>query len=237
MKRLGWKGIWTAILAVAVWVAGGWVGFPTIFRIFFMGYVALGLLFFLFLDARAMRLPSRPILAIVTFFLIASAVLTLVGALLPQYDPVIEMQKIWRIQEAAIEQEREKRHKAIAEAAKKVSPEAVLEKAELITRGKQVYTDYECYNCHKIGGRGGVKRRGPALDNIGSLITPEQMQDKILATASWYPEGFEKEYEEQTMPFDYDERITEKELGALIAYLTTLKDPAGKTPKPVFTEE
>ena len=257
MNRLGWRLSWTVVIAIAIWVASGWAGFPMIFRLFFLGYVVPGLLFFLFLDARPRRLPARPIPAIVTFFVVISAILTLAGFVLPQYDPKVEIEKIQRIQKIAVEQEQEKRQKAITEAVEAAKKEllAQMEKegktqvakkavpgeaapgtvdAKRVEFGKQVYKDYECYNCHKLGGKGGVKRRGPALDNIGSLVTPEQMKDKILATASWYADGFEKEFKKQTMPDNYPELMSEKEMDALVDYMLTLKDTRVDTPKPIF---
>lgn len=255
--RLRWRLFWTIISAVVVWVVSGQAGFPTIFRIFFIAYVVLGLLFFLFLDASPLRLPRRPILAIVIFFLIASVVFTLAGFLLPQYDPKIEMEKIHRIQQIAIEQEKEKEQMAIAEAVEAAKKEflAQLEKegitqvakkvipgrpaptesdAKRIAFGKQVYKDYECYNCHKIGGKGGVKRRGPALDNMGNLVTAGQLKDKLWDPMVWYAEGFEKEYKKITMPDNYPKIMSEAERDALVVYLMSLRDPAAETAKPIF---
>lgn len=258
MHKLGRKLLWTVVLAVMIWVGSGFIGFPVIFQAFFVGYVALGFLFFLLLDARPLRLPGRPLVAIVIFFLIASAVLTLAGALLPQYDPAVEKEKIQRIQQMALEQEKEKQQKVIAEAveaakkellaqfekekvtevAKKVplpTPEGVDPK--LIAFGKQVYNDYECYNCHKIGGKGGVKRRGPELDNIGNLVSAEMLKKKILDPYAFSTEGFEKEFKKGVMPDNYPDLMTEKEIDALVAYLLTLKNEAVKTPKPIFDVE
>jgi mono/diheme cytochrome c family protein len=254
---LGWKLFWTLLSGVAVWVASGLIGFPKIFKVFFVGYVVLGLLFFLLLDARPLRLPYKPIAAIVTFFIIASAVLTLAGVLLPQYDPAVEMEKIRRIQQIAREQEQEKQQKAITEAveaakkellaqlekegltkvAKKVPPvEAIppVAEAKLIAFGKLVYNDYECYNCHKIGGKGGVKRRGPELDNIGNLVSAEMLKKKLLDPYAFSTEGFEKEFKKAVMPDNYPELMTEKEMDALVAYMLTLRNTAVNTPKPIF---
>src|SRR5207244_12358761 len=35
----------------------------------------------------------------------------------------------------------------------------------LVALGKEQYDLQECYNCHKIGGRGAAKKRGPVPDN------------------------------------------------------------------------
>lgn len=109
--------------------------------------------------------------------------------------------------------------------------------ADPVAYGKEVYKDYECYNCHKIGGKGGVKRRGPELDNIGSLVPAEMLKKKLLDPKTFFAEGFEKEYKKGVMPDNFPDLMSDKEMDALVAYLTTLKNPAAKTPKPIFKEE
>ena len=100
-----------------------------------------------------------------------------------------------------------------------------------IAYGKDVYDLYECYNCHKIGGKGSVKKRGPILDNIGGLATADQLKKKIFEPMAFMAEGFEKEFKKKTMPKNYPELMSEEELEALVAYLLTLKDASVKTPK------
>jgi hypothetical protein len=103
---------------------------------------------------------------------------------------------------------------------------------DLVALGKEQWNLQECYNCHKLFGEGG-KKRGPELDNIGSLLTAEQLREKILDPQSWMAEGFEKEYEKKKMPDKYKELMEEKEIDALVAFLTTLKNPSVNTPKPI----
>jgi mono/diheme cytochrome c family protein len=105
---------------------------------------------------------------------------------------------------------------------------------ELVERGKQAYEDWECYNCHKVGGKGGVKRRGPELDNIGNLVSPEALRAKILQPTFFLAKGFEEEYDKVTMPDDYGKRMSDDEVNALVAYLSTLKDTSVETPTPLF---
>ncbi|HKW86901.1 MAG TPA: c-type cytochrome [Nitrospiraceae bacterium] len=106
----------------------------------------------------------------------------------------------------------------------------------LVARGMEVYELHECYNCHKIGGKGSVKKRGPVLDNIGNLLTIEDFKKKIFDPTYLYAEGFEKEHKKGLMPDKYKDLMTEEELNALAAYLSTLKNPAVETPKPVFVK-
>jgi mono/diheme cytochrome c family protein len=102
-----------------------------------------------------------------------------------------------------------------------------------VAYGKDVYELYECYNCHKIGGKGSVKKRGPILDNIGNLATAEQLKKKIFEPLTFMAEGFEKEYKKKTMPKNYSELISDGELDALVTYLGTLKNGSKDTPKPI----
>lgn len=103
----------------------------------------------------------------------------------------------------------------------------------LIALGKEQYDLQECYNCHKVGGKGSVKKRGPILDNIGSLMKPEEMKEKLMNPRSWMADGFEKEYNKKLMPGKYKELMSEQEIDALVAYLSSLKDASVQTPKPI----
>jgi mono/diheme cytochrome c family protein len=103
----------------------------------------------------------------------------------------------------------------------------------LIALGKEQYDLQECYNCHKIGGKGSVKKRGPTLDNIGNLMKPEEIKEKILNPRAWMAEGFDKEYAKKQMPAKYKELLADAEVNALVAYLSSLKDSSVQTPKPI----
>lgn len=103
---------------------------------------------------------------------------------------------------------------------------------EIIEIGKYVYLDYECYNCHKIGGKGG-KKRGPKLDNIANLVTAAQLKDKIFNPENWLAEGYEKRKKDK-MPDKYPDVMSDLELEALTIYLMTLNDASVDTPEPVF---
>jgi len=103
---------------------------------------------------------------------------------------------------------------------------------DLVALGKEQWNLQECYNCHKLFGEGG-KKRGPELDNIASLMTPDEIRQKVLDPQSWMADGFEKEYEKKKMPDKYKELMEDKEITALVAFLSTLKNPAVNTPKPI----
>jgi len=105
-----------------------------------------------------------------------------------------------------------------------------------VAYGKEVYELYECYNCHKIGGKGSVKKRGPMLDNIGNLATVDQIKKKVYNPKYMMADGFDKEYEKGLMPKNYTELISEGELDALAAYLSSLKNTSVNTPKPIVKQ-
>lgn len=111
-------------------------------------------------------------------------------------------------------------------------PGAPTARGDLVALGKEQWNLQECYNCHKLFGEGG-KKRGPELDNIGNLMTPEALRQKVLEPQSWMAEGFEKEYEKKKMPDKYRELMEDKEIDALVAFLSTLKNPSVNTPKPI----
>ncbi len=104
----------------------------------------------------------------------------------------------------------------------------------LIQRGLAVYQEFECNNCHKIGAEGWKKRKGPVLDNIGGLVTAEQLKEKLWDPMAWFAEGYEKEYKKVVMPDNYPELMSEAERDALVVYLMTLRNPDRETPKPVY---
>ena len=103
---------------------------------------------------------------------------------------------------------------------------------DLVKLGEEQWQLQECYNCHKLRGEGG-KKRGPELDNIANLMTPDEIRQKVLDPQSWMADGFEKEYEKKKMPDKYKELMEEKDITALVAFLSTLKNPSVNTPKPI----
>ncbi|MBM4125063.1 MAG: cytochrome c, partial [Nitrospira sp.] len=204
----------------------------------------------------------KAIVVLVAFYAVLSVVYIGGASLLPQYDPEDEkgkIEKLLKAKRAATEQGKAEellaRAKALAEKAdgimarlQAVGGAAVAEApaggdgakpagaaaagGDVIALGKEQWNLQECYNCHKLFGEGG-KKRGPELDNIGSLLKPEELKQKILDPQSWMAEGFEKEYEKKKMPDKYKELMEEREVEALVAFLSTLKNTAIATPKPI----
>ncbi len=202
--------------------------------------------------------------ALVGFYLAMSVVYIGGASLLPQYDPEVEKGKIEKIlkrkREKALAERRET--EALLEHAGRLqehsnmimtrlarfapagesggagmttaAPVLSSGRMTVVEQGAEIYDLYECYNCHKIGGKGSVKKRGPMLDNIGSLLTINDIGKKILDPTYLYAEGFEKEHKKGRMPDKYKDLMTEEEVVSLATYLSTLKDPAADTPRPVF---
>ena len=201
---------------------------------------------------------------IVVFYLGISTFFVGGGAVLPQYDPNVEKGKIQKLlaprlakTEYGKRQALQKRVDALNQQAASIMDRlsniggtavaavgpVVVESGPLdlasfgddhVAAGKEVYNLYECYNCHKLGGKGGTKKRGPHMDNLGNVLTREQIKQKIFEPMAFYAEGFEKEYKKGLMPKKYKELMTDGELEVLVTYLATLKDTSVKTPKPIF---
>ena len=257
------KLIIAAVLIPAVWLGSAAMHFPRVFQVMLMIYILLGLGVFLLLDAPSVSRVEgwKAVAALVAFYLVLSATYILGASYLPQYDPAVEMGKIEKIVKPKLEtpEARRARLEALLKKseelqAKAETLQAKLEKlapapkpavgvqavaagpTDLIARGKEVYDLHECYNCHKIGGKGSVKKRGPVLDNIGNLLTKEDIKKKIFDPGYLYADGFEKEHKKGLMPDKYKELMTDEEIDALAAYLTTLKNPSVETPKPIFVK-
>ena len=249
------------VLALAAWFGSGALGFPHVFQAMFVAYVALGLVVFLLLDAPPMKRLSgwTAAAALVGFYFVLSAIYIGGASSWPQYDPEVEKGKIEKILkrkralalaeqsqvDALLEQVRVLQDDSQTMMARlgRYAPAAAVAEAPpeqgartVVERGAEVYDWYECYNCHKIGGKGSVKKRGPILDNIGSFLTVNDIKRKIFDPTYLYAKGFEKEHKKGRMPDKYKDLMTEEEVTTLATYLSTLKDPTAKTPKPVFVK-
>lgn len=255
------KLVKTFIVAAVAWFGSGAAGFPPVFRFYFAGYTALAFPFFVLLDARwSTKPPQHGRLNILIVFLVAAVGLTAVGFLVPQYNTVAEQEKIARLQQSIIERENEQRREEIRQAAEELglvvmapdelaalsgeeSPQAEgtpeeeaasTQEDTLIERGKQAYDDYECYNCHKIGGEGGVKRRGPDLDSVGLLMSYDAIWAELLDPTDSLSLGFEEEYDKVTMPDDFGERMSKSDLEAVTAYMVSLQSTQIQSPQALF---
>jgi mono/diheme cytochrome c family protein len=266
VKNILWKGaIGLVVGGILVGVAKA-LAFPPVFLVMFFLYAVLGAAVFILLDAPAVRPMggAKAIAAIVVFYLVLCVVYIGGAWLWPQYDPEDEKGKIEKLLKSKREKaaydltqvdallkqanDLDAKVQALSARLNQVAPATGPSAGpaadattpgggmSLIARGKEVYELHECYNCHKIGGQGSVKKRGPVLDNIGGLLTIDDIKKKVFDPTYLYAEGFEKEHKKGQMPDKYKELMTDEELGALAAYLSTLKNPAVETPKPVFVK-
>lgn len=104
--------------------------------------------------------------------------------------------------------------------------------SDVMKVGEEQWQLQECYNCHKLRGEGG-KKRGPELDNIGTLLTVEEIQEKIANPKSFMAEGYEKEWQKGVMPDKFKDLMDPKEMLALATWLGTFKNTSVNTPKPI----
>lgn len=205
---------------------------------------------------------AKAVAALIGFYVVISGVYIVGASLLPQYDPEDEkgkIEKLLKAKRAATEQGKAEellaRAKALSEKAEAImqrlqavggtavaeapaggdsaTPSVVPAAAgDLVALGRQQWDLQECYNCHKLAGKGG-KKRGPELDNIGNLLKPEELRQKVTDPQSWMAEGFEKDYQKKKMPNKYKDLMEDKDIDALVAFLSTLTNSAVNTPKPI----
>lgn len=93
-------------------------------------------------------------------------------------------------------------------------PVHLLQKATPLARqGAAVFQAKQCRNCHSIGGAGG--ERGPALDEVATRLTIDQMRFKVVSGGGNMPA--------------YGKNLSPAEIEALVSFLETLH-PADEPP-------
>jgi len=248
------------IIGVILVIAAQQTHFPLVFQVMFFIYAMLGALVFILLDAPPMkRLEGvKAVAALLVFYVLLSGMYIAGATILPQYDPTIEagkIEKVLKMRKARSQQgkadeliartkELDERAKAISKLLRSLGAGAQVEavatstsggaaaSGDIVALGKEQWELQECYNCHKLFGSGG-KKRGPVMDNIGNLMTPEQLREKILYPKKWKAEGFDKQYKKGKMPDKYRDLMFDEEIDALVAFLASLKDTSVTTPKPI----
>ncbi len=73
-------------------------------------------------------------------------------------------------------------------------------------RGALVFQDKQCRNCHELGGMGG--QRGPALDDVATRLTEDQLYRQVLLGGGNMPA--------------YGSALSPAETTALVRFLETL---------------
>lgn len=250
-------------IGAGLWTGTMFLEFPPIFRWMFFAYAMLGTAVFLLLDAPSVKPMSggKAVGTLIVFYIVLCVVYIAGASLWPQYDPEDEkgkIEKLLRAKRAASEigkaeeliaraKALDERTKALADRLRALGIEqasvtqstggfaAAISGAaggDIMKNGEEQWELQECYNCHKLRGEGG-KKRGPELDNIGNYMTVEQIAEKILDPKSWMAEGFEKEYKKKKMPDKYRDLMEERDVIALATWLSTFKNTAVNTPKPI----
>jgi ubiquinol-cytochrome c reductase cytochrome b subunit len=93
-------------------------------------------------------------------------------------------------------------------------PQQFLQKRTALERqGALIFQLKQCHNCHALGEEGG--KRGPALDNVALLLTPDQLIRQVIQGGGNMPA--------------YGKNLSPAETTALVAFLKTLH-PAGQQP-------
>ena len=263
MGKAIFKIIIGLVVGAGLWIGTMALEFPPVFRWMFFAYAILGTVVFLILDAPSMKPMNgaRALGAVLVFYVILCIVYIAGASLWPQYDPEDEKGKIEKLLKAkreASEQGKadeliarakalDEQAKALAERIKALGGDQALPVqggegsgaststvagGDILKIGEEQWQLQECYNCHKLRGEGG-KKRGPELDNIGNLLTVDDIKQKILDPKSWMTEGFEKDYEKGKMPDKYKDLMEDKDVVALAAWLSTFKNTSVNTPKPI----
>jgi len=205
----------------------------------------------------------KSLAAVAVFWVLLITVCFVGASSLPQFDPEDERAKITKLLERerekseqgktekllALAKSLDEQVKKLEDRLKGVGEEAIPAVApippaggrraavaggedDVMKVGEEQWQLQECYNCHKLRGEGG-KKRGPELDNIGSLLTVEEIQQKIADPKSFMAEGYDKEYAKGIMPNKFKDLMDPKEMLALATWLGSFKNASVNTPKPI----
>jgi len=263
MGKVIFKIIVGLVIGGGLWFGTMALEFPPVFRWMFFAYAMLGTLVFIILEAPSMKPLSgvKALTATLVFYVVLCIAYIAGASLWPQYDPEDEKGKIEKIlkpKRAATEQGKadeliarakalDEQTKALAERVKALggdqAPAAQAggspgttpvtgASGDVLKIGEEQWQLQECYNCHKLRGEGG-KKRGPELDNIGSLLSVDDIKLKIIDPKSWMAEGYEKDFEKGKMPDKYKDLMEDKDIVALATWLGTFKNTSVNTPKPI----
>jgi len=194
------------ILAAIIWVVAGQAGFPVWWQIEFVAFAFVGLFYFVLLDLRSMKSEKNQghaVIRLISTYAVASVLFITITAQLPQFNPEVEIEKLNR-------------------PPVKLSG---LAGPEVIAAGREIFEANKCFNCHKVFWEGNSDR-GPNLGTKQIGLYPEDyIKEQILEPRKKQSPGFDDPKSQKAMPTYYGEDLSEDDLGALVAYLKTLRDP------------
>ncbi len=194
------------VAATIIWFTAKKFGFPIWWRIEFVAFATVGLLFFIVLDLPSMK-PEKGtpnwVLRLLGTYAFASLLFITITRQLPQFDPQVEVDKL---------------NKPPVKLSGLAGP-------EVIAAGRRVFEENKCFNCHKVFWEGNSDR-GPNLGTkqIG-LYPDDYIKEQVLDPRKQQAPGFDDEKSKKAMPTYYGEDLSEDELSALVAYMKTMRDP------------
>lgn len=194
------------VLATVIWFTAKKFNFPVWWRIEFVSFCTLGLVYFIILDLPSMKPETTTrqwVMRLLGTYALASVLFITITRQLPQFDPQVEINKF---------------NKPPVKLSGMVGP-------EVIAAGRRVFEESKCFNCHKVFWEGNSDR-GPNLGTkqIG-LYSEDYIKEQIIDPRKIQAPGFTDEKSIKAMPTYYGEDLSKDELFALVAFLKTLRDP------------
>ncbi len=203
--NLGFKIPMVLVLGAATWFLAGKAGFPIWWKIEFVSFAVVGLVYFIILDLKSItkekNLAHSSFRLIITY-LLPSALFIGITSELPQFKPEHELEKL-----------------------NKKPITRFVPGPEAIAAGREIFESNKCFNCHKVFWEGNSDR-GP---NLGSkqigLYSFDYIMEQVVDPRKIQSPGFEDKKSKKAMPTYYSEDLSKVELQSLVAYLKTLRDP------------
>jgi mono/diheme cytochrome c family protein len=194
-----------AVIAVILWFGAAHYGFPIWWQIEFVSFSVIGMIFFIILDLKTMKVEKGAkdsLLRLAFTYALPSALFITITAQLPQFSPEHELAKL-----------------------NKKPVTVFVPGPEAIAAGREIFESNKCFNCHKVFWEGNSDR-GPNLGTkqIG-LYSAEYIKEQIIDPRKKQSPGFEDKKSKKAMPTYYSEDLNEAELLSLVSYLKTMRDP------------
>jgi mono/diheme cytochrome c family protein len=191
------------LLAAALWIVTRTIGFPRMFSLTIIAYALLCLFLFIYLEfKRPMREPQgfAAVNNIIIVYFVSSAMFIFMSWSLPQYNPEIEIARLTQ---------------------KGLSLEGA-DKETVVKAGKQVFKDFECFNCHNAS-PGGEPKRGPNLAEI-NVGNKEKIKESLVDPYKEVLKPFaDNPKVARSMPDYYQKQMSKDELEAIITYIENIK--------------
>ncbi len=204
-KNVATKIPMVTVIAVALWFGAGYFGFPIWWQIEFVSFSVIGMIFFIILDLKTLKVEKSAgdsILRLAFTYALPSVLFIIITSQLPQFKPEHELAKL-----------------------NKKPVTRFVPGPEAIAAGREIFESNKCFNCHKVFWEGNSDR-GPNLGTkqIG-LYSADYIKEQILEPRKIQSPGFEDPKSKKAMPTYYGEDLNEAELLSLVSYLKTMRDP------------